>query len=217
MAKKTTTSSVKVESTPELLDQFQVSGDFTQADILAIVTANAEELCNEKIHELRVELKGQRKVLFDKRAQWDKQMERFVLSHYDDKVQKLRKLLGIKRGPAPGSVDLRWSDDPDSGKVTCSLEIQEHKRHSVSFPLPTLTIIKQYRKMYDEITDLLATVESLENQVVEWRKRLHSIPSLERKYRAKLASEKLQTTKSGRDFLHNFLGTLPQDVFGLLR
>ena len=95
-------------------------------------------------------------------------------------------------------------------RVTCLADTREVGARVYVIPYPT-DVVEMLRSSETEA----ATANAAAAEAVEWKKRSMQMPSLERRYRARLAETRIAQAEGGQELLDTILGDVRKDVLRL--
>lgn len=189
---------------------------FNQQDVITVAVARAEELMNSELKKAQGEI-----VEIEKSIKAD---EKEIETSLKDaaNAEMLAKVTAVAKSVADaglGKVNASVSysiDNNDStillitGKVTTPKD----SYYGLSFAAST-KVPEKVAGLRTKIGESHAKLTETRETAVGWRKRLGSIGSLERKYRAQLVEKQLGATEEGKELLASIGVSFEKDILQL--
>lgn len=192
------------------LSNITVNGNMNIDDVLTVVTSRAEMKYNanladakKRLDEVGKEIKDNEKILNNK-----KESESLALAkEHIDAISPTIKALG-------GSVKAS-SALPNGDSLQCQVCIsQGNGYYNVPFMVQGPKS-KELVELEQKLAGLLEQQAVIQKEALQWKKKLASIPTLERQYKARIAEAKLAASEDGQALLDMLTGDLEQNILNL--
>lgn len=210
-----------------------VSGDIRidKGDLTAIAVAEAEV----RIKNMLIELERQHKKASDEYTQVCFEIERLGMELLEKKLQP--KIVGIEAGIKTMKVpNLRTNKVFTVGVASYKSLPQDRNRRVVNNPNrytvsigfetnkvdylnPSMEVLNGVMKataaqvaLQKKMDTLQEKRQEIQNQQLDWRRKLSDIPSLERQFKAQLAKDTLGQNKVGKEMIDKLLRNLDGSV-----
>lgn len=211
----------KAKTIATTLEQFTMSGNLDVNDVLSVVTSKAEEKYAGELQRCRDEAEELRNDNKKLRERIQKQATREALLSCKETEKQLRAAVE----PLGASVVVRTRKEfmakevlpvNEEGKLTAVITLQSkgmcHTR--LDFQVHTKPS-KELSNLADEHRQTEEAIEELEGEALRWKRQLNNVPMLERRYRAKIASAKLDTSEDGKELLKLLTDDLDEAIEAL--
>lgn len=190
-------------------------------DVIAIAVSKCETVMNQKIVSLDKSIKDAEKRIKDN----DKKL-RTAISAIAEKHTKKAAADFIKAGKTFGkslTTDTTWDfrhrchDDQKEISVTlCIRDPRDTNGYNDTFSLSDVVpLTKKEQDLQELIQKDRELITATKEEIVQWRRRLSKIDSLERQYRAKFAEASLSQSEAGRALLDAIDSKHEEDVLAL--
>ncbi len=183
------------------LSSFTIGGNLDVSDILSVVTSRAEA-------NFTTELAAARKVLKEAEANLQatkKDVEKTIESESKaidaDKVATLRVAVEAVGGKVKVSARNGFFRDEVPEELTAEIVVctpSQGYRATFTVKAEPSEALQEKANAMVEATKAVAEAQE---KALHWRKKLSSVPALERQYRAKIAEAKLGQSDEGKELL----------------
>jgi hypothetical protein len=194
------------------LSNIAIQGNLNMDDVLSVVTSRAERSFSVSLGESKTAVSNLEKAIKAKQTEIKKRTDEECLALVTAKADAARpgvEALGGKVEATPyGTRD---------GKLQATITIKKGDggyNHSVEFTYKG-DKSKVLVALEDELTDLQEKLATATQEAMGWKKKLASIPTLERQYKAKIAEAKLASSTDGQALLDLLTEDLEQNMLAL--
>jgi len=215
MAKKATKSTAVAT-----LEQFTINGSLDVSDVLSVVTSRAEERYSREIARCRAEVAALDATNTSLRDTIKKQVLKEAVVPHSDNVKALRAAAKLFGGVVSVTVTETYHgriipvNDEGDLMVAVQVKAKSGSYHNACFNVATKPS-KELLALGKQITDNEAKIAVINTEALSWRRKLSNVPMLERQYRAKIASAKLQTSEDGQRLLSMLTDDLDEAILAL--
>lgn len=221
MAKKAKAQELAVVDPAALADglqKFNLSGSLDLSDVLSIVVVRAEETYKAGLKSALEVLEAARKDVTATNKAIRTQALADGEAKFADKVAKLKAGLEVFGYTAKISLN-GWCNDTNclnnSGMVPFVVSIMRPNNSATeTIELPEKPT-KAHQAAIAAHEAAKQHVAKCEAEALEWRRKIQSIPTLERQYKAKIATAKLKTDDGGKALLEFIERDLDQTIAAL--
>lgn len=202
------------------LEQFTVGGNLDVGDVLSVVTSKAEERYTAEIERCRTEAAKVEETNAKLRADIKKRAVKEAVEPHNDAVKTLRAAVKAFGGTVSITATERYCranlPTNDEGELTASVTVKAKGgyHNNTEFSL-SVKPSKELQALAKEVEDNEATIRTLNNEAVSWKRKLNNVPMLERRYRARIASAKLQSSEDGQKLLSMLTEDLDDSILAL--
>lgn len=219
MAKK---QSKKQATEIATLEQFTIGGNLDVSDVLSVVTSKAEERYSAEIDKCRQEVAELQATCKKLRSDATKQAKKEALGaaekHVDALKAAVKSLDGTVSsemlGGAYNNAVIPLNKDGELG-VCIRVGSQSSSYNCRADFTVTVKPTKSLLKLVDEVAVNEEKITALNNEAVSWKRKLNNIPMLERRYRARIAAAKLETSGDGKKLLAMLTDDLEESILAL--
>lgn len=187
------------------LEQFTISGNLDISDVLSVVTSKAEERYSAEIERCRAEIATLEEANTKLRTEIKKQAVKEAVEPHEENVKTLRTAVKVFGGTVSIVATERYHQKTlptnDEGELTASVCVKAGKNNNHHYNTEFLMAVKPSKELQakaKEVEDNTEKVRVLNVEAVSWKRKLNNVPMLERRYRAKIASTKLQDRTATR-------------------
>lgn len=184
------------------LTSFTLGGNLDVSDVLSVVTSRAEANFTTELSKARQVLKEAEEAVKTGRKDVENTMESEAKAANADKVNALRVAVEAMGGKVKVSTRANFHNlelpEELTAEVTVSSDNRGYGGTSFTVKVEPSDALKAKAAGVVEATKAVAVAQE---QALHWRKKLSSVPALERQYRAKIAEAKLGQSEEGKDLL----------------
>lgn len=201
------------------LEQFTISGNLDVSDVLSVVTSRAEERYSAEIGRCRSEAA----ILEETNAKLRTEVERLAVKEavepHDENVKALRT--AIKAFGCTVSITAtnrhihKTLPTNDEGELTAIVSIRTNRSYNSIDLLVSTKPSEELQAKAKEIEKNAEKIRAINNEAISWKQKLNNVPMLERRYRAKIASTKLQNSEDGQKLLSLLTDDLEDSILAL--
>ena len=200
--KKAVKSGLVPSNGSSALASFTVGGNLDVNDILSVVTSKAETRYTEQITECREVLA----TLEEKLGRAKKVMNRLIntdaVAPHKSSVATLSKALAPFGIVVVLNARRHCAYDAEEKKLYASM----HQRRSgeTYTCLDTSLESPVTQRVLDaaaKVKEIEKAIDDTKNEAMEWKRRLNNVPMLERRFRAKIATRRLEADENGQQLL----------------
>jgi protein subunit release factor A len=195
------------------LSNIAIQGNLNMDDVLSVVTSRAERSFNTSFAEAKTKVSSLEKAIKAKQTEIKKRTDEECLALVTDKANAARP--GIEA--LGGTVTALAQGCSREGNLQASIEIKKGNggyNSSVDFSYKG-DKSKVLLAMEQELTDLQEKLSEATQEAMGWKKKISSIPTLERQYKAKIAEAKLASSQDGQALLDLLTEDLEQNMLAL--
>lgn len=200
------------------LSLLSVSGDLDVSDVLSVVTSRAESLYTKRLAEAR-EVASQRAEDVEKaRKAVANQATKEAKAAEKSKVDALREAVKALGGTVKVSVECGWNQHADELRLDDDGNLVAGVTVGSGYGSDFRVRTKPSQTLAALVTALEAAKADhaeAQKEALGWRKKLSSVPALERQYRAKLAEAKLAESEDGQAVLDLLQKDLDETLLAL--
>jgi predicted RNA-binding protein len=196
------------------LSNVNFNGSLNMDDVLTVVTSRAETNFNQNLAEAKKKASALEKDIKAKQDKIGKMLETECLAQVKEKVDALRPTIESMGGKVTAKPEERNSKDVIRTHVIIQYTNTNSYNNQITFTVEgakSNDILEQEK----ELSDLHEALTTVQQEALGWRKKLQSIPTLERQYKAKIAEAKLATSEDGLALLDILTGDLEKSMLAL--
>jgi hypothetical protein len=188
-------------------------------DVIAVGLSRAEEQMQTRLNAASQEGKARRQQTEEKRKQIHAQLQaeaETAADPFKEPVETALKALGVKKYDS-AKVDYRQPTPDAAGKlpkeyaatfrvayVTPRDEKNPHASETTEISISRTLLVKtptSVTQLHAEIKRIEEEIASFDDQVMHWKKKLSNMPVLERRLKARLAEQRLNSSADGMAML----------------
>lgn len=196
---------------------------FNQQDVITIAVSRAEGMMQAKLSESMALIKATEKEIKETEKAIKSKLDAFGLNHVKEKADAVVAALTALGVAKPRySVDARTTDQSGGEgadgvkKVRVSIELKTgDNNYSQIGVFHLVDTPQEVVELKGKIPELGKVLSEAREEAVSWRKKLGSVSTLERKYRAKLVERELGKTEEGQALIDSIGFDFNNDVLML--
>lgn len=194
------------------LSNIAVQGNLNMDDVLTVVTSRAERGFNASLSQAKTKVSSLEKTIKAKQNEIATRTTEECMTLVTAKADAARP--GIE---AMGGTVTAKANGTRGDKIVGTVSVQrpgDSYNGSIDFTF-TADKSKVLVAMEQELTDLQESLSVATQEAMGWKKKLASIPTLERQYKAKIAEAKLATSTDGQALLDLLTEDLESNMLAL--
>jgi len=184
------------------LTSFTLNGSLDVSDVLSVVTSRAEANFTKELAAARSVLKDAEEAVASGKKDVVSTMESEAKAADADKIAALRTAVEAFGGKVRVSTRVNFHSLELPETLEAEVTVCDNGRGygGTSFTVRVEPSPELKAKVADVVAGVKAVAEAQE-KALHWRKKLSSVPALERQYRAKIAEAKLGQSDEGKELL----------------
>jgi len=173
-----------------------------QNDLLSVVISRAETFMHMKVKEANAEVKRLETALKNANNDLTEAVNEAGTAHFANAVTQFEAALGAVGGKQTVSVTASVGNKTIKAVLNVCNHDTNWSRNALSFDAD-IKLSASHKKIIAQIAGYSADLDAARLTVIDWRKKLSHLPTLERQYRAKLVEDQLNKTSDGKLLLES--------------